>query len=117
MSSKMEIQKICKFCGKEFTARKTVTQHCGDECAKRAYKARMRAAKIEACEQETKAIKAKPIQELKAKDFLKVRDVALLMGCCKQTVYGLIHSGRLKAVNLNKKSTVVRRSDIDKLFS
>lgn len=117
MSSNIKVQKICKQCGIEFTAQKTTTQCCGDVCAKRAYKAKTRAAKIEASNKETLAIKQQPIEELKAKEFLSVKEVAQLIGCCKQTVYDIIKNGRLKAVNLLKKKTVVKRSEIDKLFS
>ena len=46
MSSNIAIQRICQHCGKEFTARTTVTQYCSDDCAKRAYKARIKAAKF-----------------------------------------------------------------------
>ena len=38
MASNIKVQKICQQCGKEFTARTTVTRCCGDACAKKAYK-------------------------------------------------------------------------------
>ena len=47
MSSNIRVQRICQFCGKEFTARTTVTKYCSDVCAKRAYKARKRTEKVE----------------------------------------------------------------------
>lgn len=116
MSSNIEVQRICQYCGKEFTARTTVTQYCGDDCAKRAYKARQRAAKVEVSNKETQRIKAKPIEEIKAKEFLSVRDVATLLNCSVRSVYYYIKSGNIKAVNLAKRATRVKRSDIDKLF-
>ena len=67
MSSNIQVQRICQHCGKEFTARTTVTQYCGDNCAKRAYKAKQRAAKVESSNRETQAIKTRPIEELKSK--------------------------------------------------
>lgn len=116
MASNIKIQRICQHCGNEFTARTTVTQYCSDVCAKRAYKVRKRNEKVERAVTETKAIKAKPIEDLKAKEFLTVRDVATLIGCSRQTVYGIINSGRLNAVNIKEKKTLVRRVDIDRLF-
>jgi hypothetical protein len=47
MSSNLFIPKSCKHCGKAFTARTTVTNYCGDTCAKKAYKARKRNEKIQ----------------------------------------------------------------------
>lgn len=117
MSSNIRLQRICRHCGKEFTARTTVTQFCGDACAKRAYKARIRDKKIEGSNRETEAVMIKPIETLKAKEFLSVREVSALIGCSRQNVYNLINQGRLKATNILKKKTIVRRSDLDKLLS
>jgi len=116
MSSNIKVQRVCKFCGKEFTARTTVTQYCGDNCAKRAYKARKRSVKIDLSNVETKVTVTKPIELLKAEEFLNVRQVSRLIGCSRPTVYNLIKTGKLKAVNLLKKKTIIRRSEVDKLF-
>lgn len=116
MSSNIAIQRICEHCGKEFTARTTVTRFCGDNCAKAAYKARQRAAKIESSNKETQKIKSKPIEELKAKDFLTVREVATLLSCSIRLVYYFIENGNIEAVNLGQRITRIKRSEIDKLF-
>lgn len=116
MASNIKVQRICQYCGNEFTARTTVTQYCSDTCAKRGYKARKRAEKIEKSEAETQETKARPVSDIKAKEFLSVRDAAKLIGCSRQTVYSIINSGRLNAVNLKEKKTIIRRVDIDKLF-
>ena len=117
MSSNIRIQRICGHCGREFTAKTTVTQFCGDNCAKRAYNARIRAKKIETSNRVTETIMVRPIEVLKAKEFLSVREVSKLIGCSRQNVYNLINLGRLKATNILKKKTIVRRSDLDKLLS
>lgn len=116
MSSKIEVQRICQHCGKEFTARTTVTQYCGGTCAKRAYKARLRAGKVEQSNKQTQQIKTQPIEELKAKEFLTVREVARLLNCSVRSAYYYIESGTIKAVNLGQRITRVKRSEIDKLF-
>ena len=116
MSSNIKIQRICQLCGKEFTARTTVTQYCGDTCAKRAYKARQKAAKVETSNRQTKAIKEKPMEDLKSKEFLTIRDTATLLSCSRQTVYNLIKKDILQAVNLSERKTIIKRSDIDRLF-
>lgn len=116
MSSNIKIQRICQHCGNEFTARTTTTQYCGDACSKRAYKVRLRALKVEVSNKETQQIKSKPIEELKAKEFLTVREVARLLNCSVRSVYYYIESGTIKAVNLGQRITRVKRSEIDKLF-
>lgn len=116
MSSNVKVQRICQLCGNEFTARTTVTQYCSDICAKRAYKARKRAEKVQQSNKETQHIKNLPIEELKAKEFLTVRDVSILIGCSLRTTYRLIDTGTLKAVNLGERITRIKRSDLNSLI-
>lgn len=116
MSSNIEVQKICQHCGLEFTARTTVTKYCGDKCAKRAYKARQRKQKIEQSKQETFWLKNKFQEELKAKEFLRVGEVAQLLGCSNRTIYRLIDNGKLHAVNLSERMTRIKRSELNKLW-
>jgi excisionase family DNA binding protein len=116
MSSNIQVQRICQHCGTEFTARTTVTKYCTDTCGKRAYKARVRAGKVEESNKQTQQIKNRPIEELKAKEFLTVSDVSKLIGCSRQNVYKLINTGKLKATNILLKKTIIKRSDLDKLF-
>ena len=70
MTTNFRVQKICEYCNKEFTAQKTTTKYCCQVCAARDYKKRKKAEKIEATNTETKRIKSKPIEDLKAKEFL-----------------------------------------------
>ena len=95
MSSNIRIEKICQQCGETFIAKTTVTKYCGDRCSKRAYKARKRNEKIEAAKQETLKIKTQPIEELQAKEFLTVKEVAALLSCSVRSVYYQIENGDL----------------------
>jgi excisionase family DNA binding protein len=116
MSSKIEVQRICQHCGNEFTARTTVTRFCSHKCASAAHKQKVRTGKVEQSNKQTQQIKTKPIEELKAKEFLTVREVARLLNCSVRSAYYYIESGTIKAVNLGQRITRVKRSEIDKLF-
>jgi excisionase family DNA binding protein len=116
MSSNIKIQRICQHCGNEFTARTTTTLYCSHRCNSAAYKAKQRAGKVEQSNKETQRIKSHSIEELKAKEFLSVTQVSKLIGCSRQNVYNLINTGKLKATNILLKKTIVKRSDLDKLF-
>jgi len=116
MSSNIQIQRICQHCGNEFTARTTTTLYCSHRCSTAAYKAKIRNGKIEASNKETQLIKALPIEELKAKEFLTVRDIATLLNCSIRSVYYYIESGKIRATNLGQRITRVKRSEIDRLF-
>ena len=117
MSSNIRVNKICQHCGNEFEARKTTSKTCSDNCAKMLYKARLRTGKIEATKTETHRIKSKPIEDLKAKEFLTVTDLAKLLNCSKRTAYYLIEKGNIKAVNIAQRKTLIKRSEVDKLFA
>jgi excisionase family DNA binding protein len=116
MSSNIKVQRICQYCGKEFTARTTVTQYCSDNCAKRAYKARQRESKIEESIIETNKLRTRDIEDLKAKEFLTVREAATLLSCSVRSIYYYIENGTIKAGNPSKRMTRIRRSEIDRLF-
>ena len=126
MSSNIQIKRICQYCGKEFIAKTTKTAYCSHSCNSLAYKAKIRAGKIKQSNNETEQmkiskgivpVKIKPIENLKDKEYLTVKEVSMLINCSRQNVYKLIKSGKLKATNLLIKKTIVKRSDIDKLFS
>ncbi len=93
MSSKIKVQRICQYCKQEFTARKTTTKCCSEKCSKAAYKARKRTEKIERSNNETTRIKSQPLEQLKAKEFLNVREVAQLLNCSVRSAYYCIETG------------------------
>lgn len=61
MSSSLEIQKICLFCGKEFIAKKTTTQCCSLQCSQHAYKKRKREEKINAIRKKSENLQSAPL--------------------------------------------------------
>ena len=117
MSSNIKVKRICEYCNKEFTARTTVTKYCSHKCSQRAYKARKRTEKVNLTNRATHKIKSQTIEDLKAKEFLTVTQVSKLIGCSRQNVYKLINTGKLKATNILEKKTIVKRTDLDKLFN
>lgn len=82
MSSNITVQRICQYCGKEFTARKTVTKYCSLACTRRAYKERIRDQKIEAAEINPADPKLPPSKSptINNREFLSVEQTAELMG-------------------------------------
>lgn len=116
MSSNIEIKRICLYCNNQFTARTTRTKYCSHKCNSRHYKAKQRNKKIEKSNDEVTQFKTLPIETVKAKEFLTARDAAALIGCSIRTVYRLIENGTLKAKNLGKRLTRIKRSEIDLLM-
>ncbi|WP_296151249.1 helix-turn-helix domain-containing protein [uncultured Flavobacterium sp.] len=116
MSSNISVYRICGFCGSEFLAKKTTTKYCSLKCASKDYKRRLRNQKIENSNLQTIKIKNQPLTDLKDKEFLNVKQLALLLGFSVKTVYRLINTKRINAYNFSERKTLIRRSDIDALF-
>jgi len=116
MSSNIKITRICEYCNNEFTAKTTVTRYCSHKCNSRAYKEIIKSVKIKKSNEQTINIKTHSIEILKIKEFLTVSDITTLMNCSRQTIYKIIDTGKLNAINLNKKKIFIKRSDLDKLF-
>jgi excisionase family DNA binding protein len=117
MSSNILVQRICKNCNSEFTAKTTVTKYCSKNCNRNAWRKRKQAGLVKKINRATKKEISTERVEIKDKDFLSVNDVALLLNCTNRTVYHLIKTGRLKATNLATRVTRIKRTNLDELFS
>ncbi|WP_418943583.1 hypothetical protein [Phocaeicola plebeius] len=75
MKSRIEIKRICAWCGKEFIAYKTTTNCCSHKCGNALYKKRKRDAAIIANNNLTeKIVTEKPIEKIKDKPFLTITE-------------------------------------------
>jgi len=122
-SSTFRILKQCQMCGNMFEAQKVTTRYCSHTCSTKHYKLRAkleRKQKAEAAIPQPQRFRPKAAAITRAmvtdKEFLTVREIAVLFGCSRPTVYNLIKNNRLAATNIGKKKTLVKRSQIDKLF-
>jgi excisionase family DNA binding protein len=115
MSSNIEVQRICEYCGKEFTARTTKTRYCSHICNSRAYKDNVKDLKVELSYQESRQILSQFIGELYAKPFLNINESCRLLGISRRSIYRLLKSGKLKAGKVGKR-TIITRIEIDRLF-
>ena len=120
MSSNIRINKICDYCSQKYIAKKTTTRYCSHKCNQRHYKQRKREEKIKATIQveEKKVIKKKEAQtkELQVKVYLSVKEAALLLGVSERTFYRLMKNEIIKKHKLGGR-TIIKRSDIDNIFS
>ncbi|MEO9967181.1 MAG: helix-turn-helix domain-containing protein [Reichenbachiella sp.] len=115
MSSNIKVQRICQHCGEEFTAKTTVTKYCGDNCAKRAYKVRKRAEKLQASNSETHTLKIQPIRELKEKDFLTISEACQVLSISRWTIWRAVKRDELKAGKIGRR-ILIKRSDLEEMF-
>lgn len=116
MSTNFTVTRICLFCGKEFQAKTTVTKYCSKPCSRRDYKKRIREKKIKKSNQQVKEIIDRPINAIKEKEILSIKDVCTLTGVSRTTLWRMEKSGLLKPGLFNGRK-LYKRADIDKLFS
>ena len=110
MSSRIDIQKRCKWCNAVFTAHKTTTEYCSHRCANLAYKDRVRKLRIESLQHELgKNIKTPPNLN---KEYLTPSEVAQLLSIGRTSIYRYIRSGIIKVIRFERK-TLIRRADIE----
>jgi hypothetical protein len=115
MSSNIEIQKICMLCGQPFIAKTTVTKYCSNRCCKNAHKQKLREEKINKTNQETLTQLNSQITPILSKEYLSVREVAVLLGIGKSTVHRYCVDDQIKCIRINRK-IFIRRKDIETMF-
>lgn len=117
MSSKIEVEKICYYCGSTFIAKTLTTKYCSHKCNSRHYKQLKRDEKLNNfnLEQTNKPKENLVKVDLKNKEFLSVSETSLLIGVSTRTVYRLIEDKKLQHYKLGSR-TIIKRIDIDKLF-
>lgn len=116
MSSNFTVQRVCEHCNGVFNAKTTVTRFCSRLCNRRSNKLKQRNNLMVDVDLQVVSILERPIKQLQARDFLSVGQTAKLLGTSETMVYNMINGGRLWAVNLSKRKTIIQRKEIDRLF-
>jgi excisionase family DNA binding protein len=55
-------------------------------------------------------------KKLNEKEFLTVKETAVLLSCSVRSIYSSIKAGQIKVTKLGDRLTRIKRSDIDDLF-
>ena len=113
MSSNIRIERICEWCGKQFTAQTTVTRFCSKRCSEHAYKERLRQKKISLSNQETAQNSRE--KESRNKEFLTPSETARYLGVGRTYIYDCINRGKIKITRIGRK-TLISKADIQAMF-
>ena len=110
MSSNIRIVKICEYCKNEFIAKKTTSKTCSNDCAKRFYALNTKNAKIALAELKTQIqrtphayITEDEMRAIQAKEFLTLREAAILLNITPLTLRRWTLSGKVIAKKNGKK--------------
>ncbi|MBX2887056.1 MAG: helix-turn-helix domain-containing protein [Ferruginibacter sp.] len=122
-ASTFKILKQCSMCSNMFEAQKVSTLYCSHKCNSRHYKLKKKLERKQQAEApirqpETFKPLAKAMNKaaLFDKVFLSVKDIAVLFECSRKMVYTLIENDIIPAKRLSERKTLIKRSDIEKLF-
>lgn len=121
----MEIVKKCEWCHKTFIGQMVTARFCSSKCCNQAYRYK-RYVQSGKCTPPDSTIDLSTLSRrvdekkqfndtLKDKQFLSPAEAAELLGVCRSTIYNYLGQHELKAKQFRGK-TVIRRSDIEKLF-
>lgn len=113
MSSTIDINKICEWCGKEFIAHKCSTRFCSKRCSEHSYKALRRKAHVETENRITE--RNEKNKNFVSDQFFTPRQCAVLLGIGKSSVYRCLAEGIIPCIRLKGK-TLISRASIDKMF-
>ena len=105
-----EIKRKCKVCGKVFVAKTLDSHYCSPKCSKVAWR-RKKDAKNRNARLETIARQIPDIRE-----YLSVKEAVAIFGVERNTLYRLIKSGRIPAVNIGTRLIRIKRSDMENFF-
>lgn len=105
-----EIKRKCKVCGKVFVAKTLDSHYCSPKCGKVAWKrkkdAKDKNARLEAI--------ARQIPDIR--EYISVKEAVAMFGVERNTLYRLIKSGHIPAVNIGTRLIRIKRSDMENLF-
>ena len=121
MSSNLRIVKICAYCKQEFIAKKITTETCSDPCAKRFYKVKQREKAIQRVEVETMVkqggktfITEKEVRAIQAKEWLTLKEAALLLNVSPLTLRRWTLAGNVKSKKVGRKHAF-RKTELIKI--
>ena len=114
MAVRFEYKKICKFCGKTFTAYHSTTKYCCTSCATRASKAELKAKQQQADSEE---IRERNRKKLLSQEFLSISSSAELLSVSRPTIYKMITKGEIKAIHLSERIVRIKRTELEQIQS
>jgi predicted DNA-binding protein (UPF0251 family) len=117
MSSNIRVQKICEYCGEEYTAKTLVTRFCSNVCNRKDYKYLKRQERLNAYnKKQTETNAPTEILNNMVQEYYELGEAALIMRVSKRTLHRLIAQRKLKKKKLLAR-TVIMKDDIRIFFA
>ena len=110
-ASKYKIERKCEICGKTFLAKTVYSKYCSRTCTCAAYRNKKREEKREQqrIEQASKIPESRP--------YISVAEAVTIYGVSRDTLYRLIKSGTVPAINMGQRLTRISRAHLETMFT
>lgn len=105
-----KIQKTCPICGNTFTPKTITSLYCSRQCGEKAYKRKKAAQKRE--EQLKVVADAVPVE----RQYISVAEAIAIFGVARSTLYRLIRTGQMPAINLGTRLVRIDRKQLEAVF-
>jgi excisionase family DNA binding protein len=115
-TAKVKFLKNCQHCKREFMAQRVDTQYCGLNCARRAHKTKLRERNMELAQAKnnlqlgkaTSVITEEQIMVIQAKEYLTLKEAALLLSVSPLTLRRWIFAKKISSRKIGKKHILDR---------
>lgn len=109
-TAKYEIKRKCKVCGATFLAKTLDSVYCSRKCSQVAYD--KREAEKKRLERLNEVVESIP----DAREYISVAEAVATFGIGRDTIYRLIRSGKIPAINLGQRLTRISRTKLLELY-
>ena len=103
-------ERNCPICGTSFTPKTINSRYCSEKCSRKAYKRKVAEEKRQ---QELNAI-AESVPD--NRPYISVPEAIALYGVAKSTLYRLIRTGHIPAINLGTRLLRIDRQKLESIF-
>ncbi len=108
---KFEVHRTCEVCGQTFTTKSLTSKYCSQRCSKLASKRR------KAEEEKRQRFAAVVSQIADDRDYISISEAVAIFCIGRDTLYRLIRSGSIPAINIGKRLTRISRSKLEEMFT
>lgn len=109
--SKLQIPKVCNYCGKVFLAKTVKTMFCSSHCAKIAYEEKRK------CERKL-CVQTKLLNEVKSKgaNYITIKQAIQIFTTTRSTIRRMIVTNRIEYRKLSPRKTFVSVQSLEAFF-
>ena len=117
MKQKTTYNKICEFCGKEFSALRITSRFCNVKCNSKAINEQRRLETVKKHNKKADRTRIRKPRKAPNPEYFSISATADVLNISRPTVYKMIETGQLKAIRITDRVVRIKKSDIEQINS